>query len=124
MQSTAASVYWCRASRFNNSGVLDGDRFNDLSRRFAFIKRRLQQRVEILPLDEFGRGLVIGFEELLQCGSGNEVAFILEPMYLQENWLDVVEVFQLVQGLGQLDARFREASTETLGGILDRTDLV
>jgi hypothetical protein len=44
------------------SCVLDCDRLDDLSDGFALVKRRFEHRVEILPLDNVGRGFVVGIE--------------------------------------------------------------
>src|SRR6266550_5156959 len=41
------------------SGFFDADRFQDFRGRFTFIQGGLEQRVEVLPLDQVGGGLMV-----------------------------------------------------------------
>jgi len=88
------------------------------------VQGRFEQRVEILPFDDVGRSFVIGFEKPLQRGSRDGIAFVFQAVNFLEDPVDALEVFQLVDRLGQLQAGLRQALAELLGRVGDRFDLV
>src|SRR5207302_132407 len=82
------------------SSILDGDRLQHLGGRLAAVHGRLQQVVDVLPLDQVGRRAVVG-EEGRQCLARHQVGLVLEPVDLDSSRLQIPEAFQ--EALGELE---------------------
>src|SRR5438067_1705605 len=103
-KATAATM----VAKSSASSILDGDRLEHVGGRLAAVHGPLEEVVDVLPLDEVGRRLLLG-EERRQRLPGQEVGLVLEPVDLDPSRLEVLEALQVLEraledvpGLGQV----------------------
>src|SRR5579884_266544 len=97
------------------SCALDLDGGQQVRDRLALVHRRLQDLVEVLPLDQLGGRQPLVREQPPQGLAGDDVALVLETVDLHPALVQVLELLQLVEGAGDLDAGRGQALAQGLG---------
>src|SRR5579884_116538 len=97
------------------SRALDLDGGQQVRDRLAPVQRRLQDLVEVLPLDQLRGRQPLVREEASQGLAGDDVPLVLETVDLYPALVQVLELLQAVEGASDLDAGRGQALAEGLG---------
>ena len=118
------------------SGVLDGDPLDDVGDVLGLVDRRLEETVDLLPLHEVDRVLLVD-EQAGDRGPDDPVALVLEPVDLDPVALEALEPLEVgervVEQLDLLDddrglldgdrgRRLDPVQDEGVGGLLDEVE--
>src|ERR1017187_2751880 len=105
------------------SGILDGDRLEDVGHVLTAVERILEQRQEFLQLDHL-EGVGLPGEQLTDGASRCSVAEVLEPVHLDAVLFDALEALEVADPLLQLENRAADQSDHLLGCRGNAFDLV
>src|SRR4026209_1789100 len=91
-----ASPRTASRTRVKPSGMLDDDPLDHVGHVLTRVDRVLEERVEVLPLDDLDRVIAVREEGGDRLAS-DAVAVVLEPMALDPVGCDVLEALELLQ---------------------------
>src|SRR5687768_11963294 len=109
--------------RVKPSGMLDDDPLDHVGHVLARIDRVLEERVEVLPLDDLDRVVAVR-EQCRDRLARDPITVVLEPMDLDPMGADVLEALELLERANDLLALLHDDRRLLAGGLGRRIDLV